>query len=872
MLSMETLALARAYADKIKQQVGAGFTPQIVESLPTIGDSTILYLVLKEGTAPQGNVYDEYLWINGAYELIGNTATLMTVDSALSATSENPVQNKTVKAALDKKVDKVGGKGLSTNDFTTELKDKLDGVEAGANKTAVDAELSATSENPVQNKAVAAALDKKIDEPTNNGLVRKLMSGIYGTMGVDMAFPETPSDNNVPTTKLVADQLKNPLKLDDENLQKSGLILQSYTSPNSISETTGTTRYMIVQRDGSTLDDTITGMAKNPSSYAVGKYVKEKIAATTPSINESGNWVIGTTDTGVSAKGIKGDKGDKGDAGYSPTATVTQTASGAIITITDETGMTTATIKNGTDGGNTSATNIAPISTEIKTANGVTIAPDNGKYVVNGTATANTVYKIYDSKTALPSGVTAGKKYRIVVKQTIGSTVTFSGLFYDTSATSTQFTYTANPYLDTTLEIPENAVGLQIKFYVTPNHGALSNAYLEFGLYEIDTTIVDLKKNVNKLNTEVSGINLIPKSTETKTANGVTIAPSGEGYTVNGTATASTIYKIYDSTTELPEYIFAGETYAIAHNVDETKLSLIVNVYDGTNWTDTQVYNNSTIQIPANAVGLQIKFYVQGNKTYTDEFWRFELYSALSNRYVLNIMGAGEKSPKPMLTIIDDDGYKKFKTLLLPIVQSKKVPISSAVVASYANGEVSDYTDSVMNWTEVEDCYLKGAEILSHTYSHLGQAVAETMTKVEIQQDYQRAQYAMRKHGIKSEGLVFAGGSVDVANCQVACENVYSFGFKAYGDKINFKGSINPYKIDRYKIESNGSLFTETNLKNLIDTLSAGGTGWMVWMIHTSEGTFQQAQADIISTVIDYAIMKDIEIVTAESGARAYLY
>ena len=39
---------------------------------------------------------------------------------------------------------------------------KLDGVEAGANKTTVDAALDAASENPVQNKAVKAALDGKL--------------------------------------------------------------------------------------------------------------------------------------------------------------------------------------------------------------------------------------------------------------------------------------------------------------------------------------------------------------------------------------------------------------------------------------------------------------------------------------------------------------------------------------------------------------------------------------------------------------------------------------------------------------------------------------------------------------------------------------
>ena len=172
MLSMETLALARAYADKIKQQVGAGFTPQIVESLPTTGDSTILYLVLKEGTAPQGNVYDEYLWINGAYELIGNTATLMTVDSALSATSENPVQNKVIKSELD----------------------------------------------------------KKIDEPTGNGLVRKLMSGVYTTIRVDTTMPTSPTDNSVPTSKLVASQLNS--KLDKPSNNGGVLYINSSDQPS----------------------------------------------------------------------------------------------------------------------------------------------------------------------------------------------------------------------------------------------------------------------------------------------------------------------------------------------------------------------------------------------------------------------------------------------------------------------------------------------------------------------------------------------------------------------------------------------------------------------------------------------------------------
>lgn len=62
-------------------------------------------------------------------------------------------------AKLGAKVDKVSGKGLSTNDFTTEEKNKLAGIAEGANNTVVDAELSNTSANPVQNAVVSSAIE-----------------------------------------------------------------------------------------------------------------------------------------------------------------------------------------------------------------------------------------------------------------------------------------------------------------------------------------------------------------------------------------------------------------------------------------------------------------------------------------------------------------------------------------------------------------------------------------------------------------------------------------------------------------------------------------------------------------------------------------
>lgn len=97
-------------------------------------------------------------------------ANKTTVDSALSASSTNPVQNKIINTALENKVDKISGKGLSANDFTDTLKTKLDGIASGANKTVVDASLSTTSTNPVQNKVINTALGNKVDKVSGKGL------------------------------------------------------------------------------------------------------------------------------------------------------------------------------------------------------------------------------------------------------------------------------------------------------------------------------------------------------------------------------------------------------------------------------------------------------------------------------------------------------------------------------------------------------------------------------------------------------------------------------------------------------------------------------------------------------------------------------
>lgn len=91
-------------------------------------------------------------------------ATLSDLYTHLKTLCEQWFYNKsTVDTYLNNKVDKETGKGLSSNDYTTAEKTKLSGIEAEANKTTVDSALSSTSTNPLQNKAINTALSSKAD-------------------------------------------------------------------------------------------------------------------------------------------------------------------------------------------------------------------------------------------------------------------------------------------------------------------------------------------------------------------------------------------------------------------------------------------------------------------------------------------------------------------------------------------------------------------------------------------------------------------------------------------------------------------------------------------------------------------------------------
>lgn len=138
----------------------------------------------------------------------GTGGTNITVDSTLSSTSTNPVQNKVLYAALNNKLDKNGTATYATRDSSgniisstyakkTDLSSYVKSINnvkpdsagnvnisssGGGSNITIDATLSGTSSNAIANKAVYAALENKLDKTGTAAAATKATQDSYGNV------------------------------------------------------------------------------------------------------------------------------------------------------------------------------------------------------------------------------------------------------------------------------------------------------------------------------------------------------------------------------------------------------------------------------------------------------------------------------------------------------------------------------------------------------------------------------------------------------------------------------------------------------------------------------------------------------------------
>lgn len=168
-----------AKVNNINSQINSliGFTATIVNSLPSTGEVGVMYLKLNTSASVEGNIYDEYIWVNNKFEKIGSTETTVDLSGYVTQTEMNTqlankanINHDHLSRDIEINPDVADGMWASeyginrqtdVNCYVYDHEKKLENIDDGANKTVVDSSLSSSSTNPVQNKVVNSALNGK---------------------------------------------------------------------------------------------------------------------------------------------------------------------------------------------------------------------------------------------------------------------------------------------------------------------------------------------------------------------------------------------------------------------------------------------------------------------------------------------------------------------------------------------------------------------------------------------------------------------------------------------------------------------------------------------------------------------------------------
>lgn len=121
---------------------------ELVNELPSTGENNIIYLVPSSNPKTR-NVKDEFIWINNAWEQIGSTSIDLSdyvTTTQLNIALSNYTTTNQLNTLLNGYVQKEQGKGLSSNDYTTAEKDKLDGL-SNYDDTSIKEEISNIEKN-----------------------------------------------------------------------------------------------------------------------------------------------------------------------------------------------------------------------------------------------------------------------------------------------------------------------------------------------------------------------------------------------------------------------------------------------------------------------------------------------------------------------------------------------------------------------------------------------------------------------------------------------------------------------------------------------------------------------------------------------------
>lgn len=240
-------------------------------------------------------------------------------------------------------------------------------------------------------------------------------------------------------------------------------------------------------------------------------------------------------------------------------------------------------------------------------------------------------------------------------------------------------------------------------------------------------------------------------------------------------------------------------------------------------------------------------------------------------------LGNGKKEKRVIVSFIADDAPKNDLTKLLPIMQSKNIPVGIGVITDLV-GKTDSGMGEMMTWDDIKLMERNGAEIMGHTHMHRNSA---ELTPVEFEADLIMNKKILAQRGYLADGLIYPYNATD-NNVDKITRKHFKYSFAKNGAMSQKQGQNYPL-FDNQRIGriSLGSFYDTPEEGFPQDTSSLeyykarvdwaiSNDNWLVFVLHTHSNNFPMDQQQYLRELIDYIRLKGVGIVSPREGFERY--
>lgn len=219
------------------------------------------------------------------------------------------------------------------------------------------------------------------------------------------------------------------------------------------------------------------------------------------------------------------------------------------------------------------------------------------------------------------------------------------------------------------------------------------------------------------------------------------------------------------------------------------------------------------------------------------------------------------RKPKPLMSIVTDDGYATDYTKLKPIGDAENVPFVMAIIPTRLN------TTSYLSTSQLDELYSIGWEVASHSNTHLN---LDQLSDQDLDNELRLSKESLNSMGYECTNMVYPFGAYNSKVKEVTRK--YYRSARSSDTGVN-ESPIETYQLDTQLFAENAAIDSRSGLaRNTLEFYklqvdeAVAKNGWLIWLMHSAHTAVTETQLSYLQQTIQYAKSLGVEVVTMQQA------